>query len=400
MATYSWKGRSRTGRLQEGMMVAGNKSQAIINLRRQQIMVVSIKEKGREIALPKLRGGVKQKELAVFARQLAFMIDAGLPLNQALEILGMQQDNKAFQKVLFHVRQDVESGLSLTDALRNHPRVFNELFCNMVAAGESGGIMDTILQRLSVHLEKAIKLKRAIKSAMIYPSVVISVAVLVLIIILWKVIPVFGALFSSLGAQLPLPTRILIQASNFLGNYIVFIIIALALLAITLRYYYGTYNGRRVIDRIMLKIPVMGMLIKKIGIARFCRTLGTLISSGVPILDSMEITAKTAGNSILEDAILRSRKSIEQGKTIAEPLKETELFPPMVTQMIAVGEHTGELDNMVTKVADFYEEEVDNSVANLLSLLEPAMVLFLGATIGSIVVSLYMPIFSLLGKIT
>lgn len=400
MATYSWKGRSRTGRLQEGMMVAGSKSQAIINLRRQQIMVVSIKEKGREIALPKLRGGVKQKELAVFARQLAFMIDAGLPLNQALEILGMQQDNKAFQKVLFHVRQDVESGLSLTDALRNHPRVFNELFCNMVAAGESGGIMDTILQRLSVHLEKAIKLKRAIKSAMIYPSVVISVAILVLIIILWKVIPVFGALFSSLGAQLPLPTRILIQASNFLGNYIIFIIIALALLAITLRYYHGTYNGRRVIDRIMLKIPVMGMLIKKIGIARFCRTLGTLISSGVPILDSMEITAKTAGNSILEDAILRSRKSIEQGKTIAEPLKETELFPPMVTQMIAVGEHTGELDNMVTKVADFYEEEVDNSVANLLSLLEPAMVLFLGVTIGSIVVSLYMPIFSLLGKIT
>ncbi|MDH5714551.1 MAG: type II secretion system F family protein [Candidatus Aminicenantes bacterium] len=400
MATYSWKGRSRTGRLQEGMMVAGSKSQAIINLRRQQIMVVSIKEKGREIALPKLRGGVKQKELAVFARQLAFMIDAGLPLNQALEILGMQQDNKAFQKVLFHVRQDVESGLSLTDALRNHPRVFSELFCNMVAAGESGGIMDTILQRLSVHLEKAIKLKRAIKSAMIYPSVVISVAILVLIIILWKVIPVFGALFSSLGAQLPLPTRILIQASNFLGNYIIFIIIALALLAITLRYYHGTYNGRRVIDRIMLKIPVMGMLIKKIGIARFCRTLGTLISSGVPILDSMEITAKTAGNSILEDAILRSRKSIEQGKTIAEPLKETELFPPMVTQMIAVGEHTGELDNMVTKVADFYEEEVDNSVANLLSLLEPAMVLFLGVTIGSIVVSLYMPIFSLLGKIT
>ena len=400
MATYTWKGRSRTGRLQEGMMVAGSKSQAIINLRRQQIMVVSIKEKGREIALPKLRGGVKQKELAVFARQLAFMIDAGLPLNQALEILGMQQDNKAFQKVLFHVRQDVESGLSLTDALRNHPRVFNDLFCNMVSAGESGGIMDTILQRLSVHLEKAIKLKRAIKSAMIYPAVVISVAILVLIIILWKVIPVFGALFSSLGAQLPLPTRILIQASNFLGNYIVFIIIALALVAITLRYYYGTYNGRRVIDRIMLKIPVMGMLIKKIGIARFCRTLGTLISSGVPILDSMEITAKTAGNSILEDAILRSRKSIEQGKTIAEPLKETELFPPMVTQMIAVGEHTGELDNMVTKVADFYEEEVDNSVANLLSLLEPAMVLFLGATIGSIVVSLYMPIFSLLGKIT
>ncbi|TKJ33160.1 pilus assembly protein PilC [bacterium (candidate division B38) B3_B38] len=400
MATYAWKGRSRTGHLQEGVLVAGSKSQAIINLRRQQIMVVSIKEKGREVALPKLRGGVKQKELAVFARQLAFMIDAGLPLNQALEILGMQQDNKTFQKVLFHVRQDVEAGLSLTDALRNHPRVFNELFCNMVSAGESGGILDTILQRLSVHLEKAVKLRRAIKSAMIYPSVVISVAIAVLIIILWKVIPVFGALFSSLGAQLPLPTRILIQASNFLGNYIIFIIITLALVAISLRYYYRTYNGRRVIDGMMLKIPVMGLLIKKIGIARFCRTLGTLISSGVPILDSMEITAKTAGNAILEDAILRSRKSIEQGKTISDPLKETDLFPPMVTQMIAVGEHTGELDSMVTKVADFYEEEVDNSVANLLALLEPVMVLFLGVTIGGIVVSLYMPIFSLMGKIT
>jgi len=400
MATYAWKGRSRTGHLQEGVLVAGSKSQAIINLRRQQIMVVSIKEKGREVALPKLRGGVKQKELAVFARQLAFMIDAGLPLNQALEILGMQQDNKTFQKVLFHVRQDVEAGLSLTDAMRNHPRVFNELFCNMVAAGESGGILDTILQRLSVHLEKAVKLRRAIKSAMIYPSVVISVAIAVLIIILWKVIPVFGALFSSLGAQLPLPTRILIQASNFLGNYIIFIIITLALVAISLRYYYRTYNGRRVIDGMMLKIPVMGLLIKKIGIARFCRTLGTLISSGVPILDSMEITAKTAGNAILEDAILRSRKSIEQGKTISDPLKETNLFPPMVTQMIAVGEHTGELDSMVTKVADFYEEEVDNSVANLLALLEPVMVLFLGITIGGIVVSLYMPIFSLMGKIT
>ena len=400
MPTYAWKGRSRGGHLREGMMVAASKSQAIISLRRQQVMVVSIKEKGKEVALPKLRSGVKQKELAIFARQLSFMIDAGLPLNQGLEILGMQQDNKTFQKVLYHVRHDVEAGLSLADALRNHPRVFNELFCNMVAAGESGGILDTILQRLSVHLEKAVKLKRAVKSAMIYPSAVISVAVLVLIIILWKVIPVFGALFSSLGSQLPLPTRILIRVSGFLGNYIVFVVIALALLALLLRYYYRTYHGRRVIDGILLKVPILGMLLKKIAIARFCRTLGTLISSGVPILDSMEITAKTTGNAILEDAILRSRKSIEQGKTISDPLKDSELFPPMVTQMIAVGEQTGELDSMVSKVADFYEEEVDTSVANLLTLLEPAIVLFLGVTIGGIVISLYLPIFSLLGKIT
>jgi len=235
---------------------------------------------------------------------------------------------------------------------------------------------------------------------MIYPSAVISVAIGVIIIILWKVIPVFGALFSSLGAQLPLPTRILIAASTFMGNYIIFIIIALVLVALSLRYYYGTHSGRRVIDRALLKIPIVGVILKKIAIARFCRTLGTLISSGVPILDSMEITAKTAGNAILEDAILRSRKSIEQGKTIAEPLKETELFPPMVTQMIAVGEHTGELDSMVSKVADFYEEEVDSSVSNLMSLLEPAIVLFLGVTVGGIVISLYLPIFSLLGKIT
>ena len=400
MPTYAWKGRSRGGNLREGIMVAASKSQAIVSLRRQQVMVVSIKEKGKELALPKLRGGVKQKELAIFARQLSFMIDAGLPLNQALEILGMQQDNKTFQKVLYHVRQDVEGGLSLADAFRNHPRVFNDLFCNMVAAGESGGILDTILQRLSVHLEKAVKLKRAVKSAMIYPSAVISVAVIVLIIILWKVIPVFGALFSSLGSQLPLPTRILIRVSSFLGNYIVFVVIALGLMALLLRYYYSTYHGRRLIDGILLKVPILGMLLKKIAIARFCRTLGTLISSGVPILDSMEITAKTTGNAILEDAILRSRKSIEQGKTISDPLKDSELFPPMVTQMIAVGEQTGELDNMVSKVADFYEEEVDTSVANLLTLLEPAIVLFLGVTIGSIVVSLYLPIFSLLGKIT
>jgi len=399
MPTYAWKGRSRAGKLREGIMVAAGKSQAIISLRRQQVMVVSIKEKGKEVALPRLRGGVKQKELAVFARQLSFMIDAGLPLNQGLEILGMQQDNKVFQKVLFQVRQDVEAGLSLADALRNHPRVFNELFCNMVAAGESGGILDTILERLAIHLEKAVKLKRAVRSAMIYPSAVISVAIGVIILILWKVIPVFGALFSSLGAQLPLPTRILVTASNFMGSYIVFILIALGLIAFAVRYYYSTYQGRRVIDGALLKMPILGTILKKIAIARFCRTLGTLISSGVPILDSMEITAKTAGNAILEDAIRRSRKSIEQGKTIAEPLKDTKLFPPMVTQMIAVGEHTGELDSMVTKVADFYEEEVDNAVANLMSLLEPAIVLFLGVTVGGIVISLYLPIFSLWGKI-
>lgn len=399
MPNFAWKGRSASGQIREGAMVATSKMEVITNLRRQRIMPTSVIEKGKEVALPKLRGGVSQKELAVFTRQLSFMIDAGLPLNQCFEILGSQQENKTFQKVLFQVRQDIEAGSSLTDALRQHPKVFDTLYCNMISAGEAGGILDTVLQRLSVQIEKAVKLKRAVKSAMVYPIAVIAIAIIVVIVILWKVIPTFAALFEGLGAQLPLPTRITIAFSEFLGNYILYILGALIIIFFAIRYYYGTYRGRRVIDKLILKVPVLGMIMRKISIARFCRTLGTLISSGVPILDAMEITAKTSGNAIIEDGILGARKSVEEGKTIAAPLRETNLFPGMVIHMISVGEQTGELDAMVSKVADFYEDEVDAAIANLLSLLEPIMIVFLGATIGGIVISMYMPMFSLIQQL-
>jgi type IV pilus assembly protein PilC len=399
MANFAWKGRTTTGQVREGVMVAASKMEVIANLRRQRIMPTSVTEKGKEVALPKLRGGVSQKELAVFTRQLSFMIDAGLPLNQCFEILGSQQENKTFQKVLFQVRQDIEAGSSLTDGLKQHPKVFNELYTNMISAGEAGGILDTVLQRLSIQIEKNVKLKRAIRSAMVYPVAVISIAIIVIIIILWKVIPTFAALFEGLGAELPLPTRITVALSTFLGNYILYIAAVMVVAAFAIRYYYHTYRGQRVIDKLILKIPVLGMVMRKIAIARFCRTLGTLISSGVPILDAMEITAKTSGNAIIEDGILGARKSIEEGKTIADPLRDTNLFPGMVIHMISVGEQTGELDAMVSKVADFYEDEVDAAIANLLSLLEPIMIVFLGATIGGIVVSMYMPMFSLLQKI-
>lgn len=399
MANFAWKGRTTAGQIREGVMVAASKMEVIANLRRQRIMPTSVTEKGKEVALPKLRGGVSQKELAVFTRQLSFMIDAGLPLNQCFEILGSQQENKTFQKVLFQVRQDIEAGSSLTDGLKQHPKVFNELYTNMISAGEAGGILDTVLQRLSIQIEKNVKLKRAIRSAMVYPVAVISIAILVVIIILWKVIPTFAALFEGLGAELPLPTRITVALSNFLGNYFIYIVGIMVIAAFAIRYYYHTYRGRRVIDKLILKIPVLGIVMRKIAISRFCRTLGTLISSGVPILDAMEITAKTSGNAIIEDGILGARKSIEEGKTIADPLRDTNLFPGMVIHMISVGEQTGELDAMVSKVADFYEDEVDAAIANLLSLLEPIIILFLGATIGGIVVSMYMPMFSLLQKI-
>jgi type IV pilus assembly protein PilC len=327
------------------------------------------------------------------------MIDAGLPLVQCLEILGSQQENRTFQKMLFQVRQDVEQGSTLADALRKHPKAFDDLFCNMVAAGEAGGILDTILQRLSTYIEKIVKLRSAVRSAMIYPVAVIVIAIGVVWIILWKVIPTFATLFEGLGATLPLATRITIAASKFIGNWwwLVFIGIAVAIFA--LNRYHKTYKGKRVLDSLLLRMPVLGIVLKKIAVARFCRTLSTLVSSGVPILDGLEITARTSGNSIVEDAIMATRKSVEEGKTIAEPLKNSEVFPPMVVQMVAVGEQTGALETMLSKIADFYEDEVDEATANLLALLEPLMILFLGVVIGGIVISMYLPMFSLISKI-
>jgi type IV pilus assembly protein PilC len=399
MPTYAWKGKNKMGKMQEGSVAAENKEAVIALLRRQQIMVSAVTEKGKELAIPKFGGGVKAKEIAIFTRQFSVMIDAGLPLVQCLEILGSQQKNRVFQKSLFQIRQDVESGSTLADALRKHPKIFNDLYSNMIAAGESGGILDTILQRLAAYIEKNVKLVAAVRSAMIYPVAVITIAIGVVTVILWKVIPTFAVLFEGLGATLPLPTRITIAASKFLGRFMPLIVIGLVALGFFLSRYRKTRKGARQIDGMLLKFPVLGDLLRKIAVARFCRTLGTLITSGVPILEGLEITARTAGNTIVEDAIMATRKSIEEGKTIAGPLEETQVFPSMVVQMISVGEQTGALDAMLSKIADFYEDEVDEAVENLMALLEPAMILFLGIMIGGIVISMYMPMFTLIGKI-
>jgi type IV pilus assembly protein PilC len=397
--SYAWKGRNRAGSVQEGALVAESKEIALAQLRRQNIVVTGIRERGKEISLSKVGRKVPPKILAVFTRQFSVMIDAGLPLVQCLEILALQQEHKNFQKILLQVRQDVEAGSTLADAMRRHPKAFDNLYVNMIAAGEAGGILDTILQRLSVYIEKAVKLRSQVRSAMIYPVAVIFIAAIVVAVILLKVIPTFAALFTSLGAELPLPTRVVIAASNFLARYFIFVIIAIAALAYGIRRYYKTYRGRRVIDGLLLKAPILGMILRKISVARFCRTLATLTSSGVPILESLDITARTAGNAIVEDAILETRKSVEGGKTIVEPLKESNVFPNMVVQMIGVGEQTGALDAMLNKIADFYEDEVDVAVQGLVKLMEPVMIFILGVIIGGIVIAMYLPMFTLINKI-
>jgi len=399
MANFVWKGRDRAGAVQEGVLVADTKDMAFAALSRQGIGVSGIREKGKEAALPRAGRKVPSKKVAVFTRQFSVMIDAGLPLVQCLEILATQQDHKSFQKILFQVRQDVESGSSLAEAMRKHPRAFDALYVNMVAAGESGGILDTILQRLSTYIEKAVKLKSQVRSAMIYPIAVISIAAIVVAVILLKVIPTFAALFAGLGAELPLPTRIVIMASNFLARYFIFIVILIGLGIYAFRAYYRTDNGRHVVDRILLGTPIFGEILRKIAVARFCRTLATLTASGVPILDSLDITARTAGNAIIEDAVYATRKSVEAGKTIAEPLRDAKVFPNMVVQMVAVGEQTGALDTMLNKIAEFYEDEVDAAVAGLIKLMEPLMIAILGVVIGGVVIAMYLPMFSLISKI-
>jgi type IV pilus assembly protein PilC len=399
MPTFEWKGTGRNGQSQTGVLVADSKDAVISMMRRQQVVVTAVKEKGKEIALPKFGGKVPAQSIAIFTRQFSVMIDAGLPLVQCLEILGSQQEHKVFKRTLIQVRQDVESGSNLADAMRKHPKVFNDLFTNMVAAGEAGGILDTILQRLSTYIEKAVRLNSQVKSAMIYPVAVISIAVIVVMVILWKVIPVFASLFQGLGAELPLPTVVVIKLSNFIASFWWMIGGGTALLIYGTRKYHETYKGKRVLDNILLKAPVLGMLLRKIAVARFCRTLATLTASGVPILDGLTITARTAGNSIIEDAIMKTRKSVEEGKTISEPLGDTDAFPSMVVQMIAVGEQTGALDTMLSKIADFYEDEVDTAVAGLMKLLEPVLIAFLGVAIGGIVIAMYMPMFALIGQV-
>ncbi|MCU0291902.1 MAG: type II secretion system F family protein [Thermoanaerobaculaceae bacterium] len=399
MPSFEWKGRDRGGRPQSGVLVADNKDAALAVLRRQQVVPITVKEKGKEIAVPKVRGGVNDRTLAIFTRQFSVMIDAGLPLVQCLQILGEQQENKAFQRIILQVREDVETGSSLANALKKHPQAFSDLFVNMVAAGEAGGILDTILQRLSTYIEKAARLKAQVKAALMYPATVIAIAIIVVYVILWKVIPVFASLFEGLGASLPLPTRVVVAASKFIGRFWWLIIMLVVAAFFAVRRYYATKQGRLVIDRMMLKAPVLGLVLRKIAVARFCRTLGTLLSAGVPVLESLEITARTSGNAVIELAILEVRKQVEEGKALADPLKTTGQFPPMVVQMISVGEATGAMDTMLAKIAEFYEEEVDTAVAGMMKLIEPIMILFLGVVIGGVVIAMYLPMFDLISKI-
>lgn len=406
MPTYVFKGRNRMNEIVVGERVADNREALRQILRREQVTLTSVKEKGREIGIPKIgrRKKVKSKDLSVFTRQFSVMIDAGLPLVQCLEILAQQQENKYFQQILLQVRQDVEEGSTLAAAMARHPRVFDQLYTNMVEAGETGGILDLILQRLSTFIEKIVKLKRDIISAMIYPTAVVLLAVAAVAVIMVVVIPQFQNIFLGLlgpDEKLPLPTRIVVGISDFLASWGGLVILAVIIgIAVAIKFYYKTPNGRRNIDRLLLKIPILGEIFRKIAVARFSRTLSTLLSSGVPILQSLDITSKTSGNVIIEEAISKVRTGVERGESFVEPLKATEVFPHMVAQMIAIGEQTGALDAMLGKIADFYEAEVDAAIADLLTLIEPLLIGFLGVTIGSIVIAMYLPLFTLIGKMS
>ena len=393
MPAYAWKGKNRLGDLQEGVIVSDTRDGAAATLKRNGIQVLAVKPQSATGG--KSLGGVKSKDLAIFTRQFSVMIDAGLPLVQCLEILGAQQADKGFQKIIAAVRSDVEQGATLQTALSKHPKAFNDLYVNMVGAGEAGGILDIILQRLSGYIEKAVKLTGKVKGAMTYPITVIVIATLVVGIIMVKVIPVFSQMYEGLGSSLPVPTQVCIQLSNVIINYWYLLAIFIFLVTVGLKQYYKTPAGHLALDTLFLKIPIIGDMLRKVAVARFCRTLGTLTSAGVPILEGMDITARTAGNMVIHNAIMKSREAVEQGRNIAGPLAETKVFPPMVIQMVGVGEATGALDAMLSKVADFYEDEVDNAVAGMTAMMEPMIIAILGGVIGFIVVAMYMPIFNL-----
>lgn len=403
MPTYVFKGRNRLNEIVVGERVATDRAALEAMLRREQVILTNAREKGREISLPKIgREKVKSKDLALFTRQFSVMLDAGLPLVQCLEILGQQQDNKFFQKVIYQTRADVEAGMTLADAMAKHPRVFEPLYTNMVAAGETGGILDVILQRLSTYLEKMVKLKSDVKSALIYPIAVIVISIIVISIIMIVVIPAFKNIFEGLlgpGERLPWLTELVVSISQFMASYWWLMALVIGIIVFAMKTWYKTERGQHFIDSLILKLPILGPIMRKIAVARFSRTLSTLLSSGVPILESLEITARTAGNVIVSEAIQKVRTGIEQGQTFVEPLKASGVFPIMVSQMIGVGEQTGALDAMLSKIADFYEQEVDAAIANLLSLMEPAMIMFLGVTIGTIVIAMYLPLFTLIGKL-
>ena len=398
MPTFTYTARSSTGDLKSSTIEAPNRDEAVAQLRRQRLTIVKVdEEKGN--AKRASGSGIKMRDIVIFTRQFSTMINAGLPLVQALDILAKQSENKNLSAVVRNVVFDVESGNTVADAMRKHPKAFTDLYTNMVAAGEAGGILDTILNRLAVFMEKNDALVRKVKGAMIYPMVILCVAALCVVVLLWKVIPVFASMFGSVGMELPLPTKIVIGMSAFLNAYWWAIIAGAVGGFFALKKFYATSNGQLLIDKILLKVPVLGDVLRKSAVSRFTRTLGTLISSGVSILDGLEITARTSGNRVVQDAIMGSRASIAGGETIAEPLRKSQVFPPMVISMIAVGEQTGGLDEMLTKIADFYDDEVDAAVSALLSLLEPIMIVFLGVVVGGMIVAMYLPIFDMVNAV-
>jgi type IV pilus assembly protein PilC len=396
MATYTWQGKTKQGEVKKGELVADNPAVAALQLRKMGIIPGRIQQK-KEEAVKKLavRKKVPRKLVVVFTRQFATMINAGLPLVQCLNILAMQQENPAFANVITKVKGDVESGEALNEALKKHPRIFDELYTNLVQAGETGGILDLILNRLASYIEKSEKLRKKVRGAMIYPAVVTSVAVVVTAVILLFVIPVFEKMFSEVGQSLPGPTQFVINLSRFVSHNILYMIIGMAVLIYLFRRFYRTEKGKYLFDDLFLKMPLFGLLLKKVAVAKFTRTFGTMISSGVPILEAMDIVAKSAGNKVVEKAIYKARGSIAEGRTISEPLAESKVFPPMVTQMIGVGEASGELDTMLNKIADFYDDDVDAAISNLTSMMEPVMMVVLGGVVGGLVISMYLPIFKM-----
>ena len=401
MPVFTFSGKSASGEKVSGERAAANKEVLMQQLRRERITPGSVREKGKEFVMPTFGSGkVKTKDIAIFFRQFSVMIDAGLPLVQCLEILAANQENPSFQKTLNGVRTTVEGGSTLANAMRQFPIVFDDLSTNMIEAGETGGILDVILQRLALYVEKAVRLRAAVKSAMIYPVAVVSIAVLIVGALLKWVVPIFANLFTGLGVALPLPTRMVMGLSSFVGHFWWFFILGGVALVFGIKQLRKHPRGLYYSDKFLLNIPVIGMLLRKIAVARFTRTLGTLITSGVPILEGLAITARTSGNAVLEEALMKVRKAIEEGRTIVDPLKECGVFPNMVTQMIGVGEATGAMDNMLQKIADFYEDEVDDATRDMMAMLEPAIIGVLGLTVGGIVISLYMPLFAMISKLS
>jgi type IV pilus assembly protein PilC len=399
MPMYEFTARNTTGQIQKGQLDVASKEDVSAYLRKNRLILVSVREAPKQISLSLGAGRVKTRDIVIFTRQFATMINAGLPLVQSLNILAAQTENKTLREVTRAVVYDVESGNTLADALSKHPKAFTDLYVNMVAAGEAGGILDTILLRLAAFLEKNDALIRKVKGAMVYPGVIITVACAAIAILLIFVIPTFQNMFAGAGLELPLPTRVVIAMSSFLIGYWWAMILAIAGIIFAIRSYYGTSGGRRQIDGALLRSPVLGDVLRKSAVSRFTRTLGTLVSSGVSILEGLEITAKTAGNTIIHDAVMESRNSIAGGETIAAPLEKSKVFPPMVISMIAVGEQTGGLDEMLSKIADFYDEEVDVAVSALLSLMEPAMIVILGVIVGGMVIAMYLPIFDMMNAV-